>query len=407
MARFSQQFLQSLTQPSFGQGLFTAAKQLGATPTLMAEQQKKQQQLQRFDAISQLSGQAQASAIAGDPNALAESIKKLEALRDASPLLKEKQAIDARITQLRDLTRTARLQAQETANKAISQQIFQIKDLESLETTTEKLLKVEGADAEAIKKFADVQQRSILNKKERDRIAEENSFDMTTNVNDIRKRLDDLPDEVQAIVESKLSRAEDMQKQYRSGGTWTNTKARNFASKLIDDAADDIEQYVMTEITLDQRTIAGLEAKISDLVAKGPGTPNRNDLKATENRLAIEKHGKEFDDLNSSRKKEIQRSAAKEEQERLNNKHNREITARQRQLSAFRGEEIAEEKTGKKTPEIRPLEGPEDYDGMVSNALARGNNPQYVRNSLEKIGVPAKTIIGLIDKYKLPQTTDF
>ena len=39
MAKFGQQFIQSLLQPSYQQGLFTAAEQLGARPRLMAEQQ--------------------------------------------------------------------------------------------------------------------------------------------------------------------------------------------------------------------------------------------------------------------------------------------------------------------------------------------------------------------------------
>ena len=39
MAKFGQQFIQGLLRPSYQQGLFTAAQQLGARPRLMAEQQ--------------------------------------------------------------------------------------------------------------------------------------------------------------------------------------------------------------------------------------------------------------------------------------------------------------------------------------------------------------------------------
>lgn len=57
MAKFSQQFIQSLLQPSYQQGLFTAAQQLGAAPAKrrMQEQLASATPLERFDiAIAQL-----------------------------------------------------------------------------------------------------------------------------------------------------------------------------------------------------------------------------------------------------------------------------------------------------------------------------------------------------------------
>lgn len=51
MARFSQQFLQGLLQPSYQQGLFTSAQQLGARPRLMAEQRQKEAQRQQLAGI--------------------------------------------------------------------------------------------------------------------------------------------------------------------------------------------------------------------------------------------------------------------------------------------------------------------------------------------------------------------
>ena len=46
MAKFSQQFIQGLLQPSYQQGLFTAAQQLGARPRQMAQQRMKKRGLQ-------------------------------------------------------------------------------------------------------------------------------------------------------------------------------------------------------------------------------------------------------------------------------------------------------------------------------------------------------------------------
>lgn len=45
MARFGQQFLQGLLQPSYQEGLFTAAQQLGARPRQIAEKRQEQQML--------------------------------------------------------------------------------------------------------------------------------------------------------------------------------------------------------------------------------------------------------------------------------------------------------------------------------------------------------------------------
>ena len=45
MAKFGQQFIQGLLQPSYQQGLFTAAQQLGARPRQMAEKRQEQQML--------------------------------------------------------------------------------------------------------------------------------------------------------------------------------------------------------------------------------------------------------------------------------------------------------------------------------------------------------------------------
>jgi hypothetical protein len=80
--------------------------------------------------------------------------------------------------------------------------------------------------------------------------------------------------------------------------------------------------------------------------------------------------------------------------------------ARARRAS-ITGEKPEEPVKAEETPAIRPLKGPEDYDGMVSNALARGNTLQSVRNSLTRIGVPAKKIVALVDKYNLPVDVDF
>ena len=139
MARFGRSFVQAATQPQYAQGLFTAAQQMGAAP---GRRRAEERQMKLFDDISKATGQAQASAVAGDPNALALNISKLEALRDSAPTLKEKQTIDARITQLRNLTGAAEAKGLTRDINAVSQID---NTLETLDTSTEQGRKVKEA----------------------------------------------------------------------------------------------------------------------------------------------------------------------------------------------------------------------------------------------------------------------
>ena len=139
MARFGRDFVRAATQPAFTQGLFTAAAGLGSAPRRRREEER---QMKLFDEISKATGQAQASAVAGDPNALALNINKLEALRDAAPTLKEKQTIDARITQLRNLTGAAEAKGLTRDINAVSQIDNTLK---TLDTSTEQGKKVKEA----------------------------------------------------------------------------------------------------------------------------------------------------------------------------------------------------------------------------------------------------------------------
>lgn len=51
MAKFGQQFIQGLLQPAYGQGLFTAAQQLGAMPRQIQQNRQQQQQRQQMSQI--------------------------------------------------------------------------------------------------------------------------------------------------------------------------------------------------------------------------------------------------------------------------------------------------------------------------------------------------------------------
>ena len=100
MAKFSQAFLQGLLQPSYQEGLFTAARGIGTAPQMRALQQQQQQELQRFDETSQLSEQGIAAAQLGDVNALTNRITALRKQMNEATTLTEKQRIRQEITSL-------------------------------------------------------------------------------------------------------------------------------------------------------------------------------------------------------------------------------------------------------------------------------------------------------------------
>ena len=111
MARFGRDIVKQLTDPTMAQGMFELGRQIGGLPGERRKKQKEEKEreeaLARFDEISRISGQAQSSAIAGTPAALAENIRLLEEASNKAPTLKEKQAIQSRIIQLRGMTYSA------------------------------------------------------------------------------------------------------------------------------------------------------------------------------------------------------------------------------------------------------------------------------------------------------------
>jgi len=246
-------------------------------------------------------------------------------------------------------------------------------------------------NAEAIKRFSALQQQFIVDKQERKRRTEERGYDVAGEVKPVRDRLEGVPKEIAGIVEDKLSAAEDEQKRYRTNGTWTNTLARKKAANLIDEAEDLINRYVISEVGREQTTIAGLESDIADLVASGSGTPNRNDIKATQNTFAIRDYGREFDELTPARKQDIQKKAAVEEQGKLNAAHSAKLSATKAQLAALRGEEPEQEEQEEAPKFIEPIS-----KQAVQAARARGQTDKQIIDSLKALGATNDQIVSLL-----------
>lgn len=103
MAKFSQAFLQGLLQPSYQEGLFTAARGIGMRPQMQALQQQQQEELKRFDELAQTSEQGIAAAQQGDVSALTKRIADLRKQMASATTLQEKQRIRQEMSNLQRL----------------------------------------------------------------------------------------------------------------------------------------------------------------------------------------------------------------------------------------------------------------------------------------------------------------
>ncbi len=313
-------------------------------------------------------------------------------------------------TSVYQLDKLRTTQATTAAVETFSNQLFQIKDYDTLQTTSDTLLKANPEYAEEIKKLVDVQQTSIENREKRERAEEERKYDMTGSVTDLRKRAEELPDLAEGVrtgALDKLKAAEDIQKKHRNNTGWTNAVARDRARELIRSAEQDIDNYFGRVASDNIIQLRGIDNDLQTLIAKGPKSIEFKDVEEEAEGMSLTETGKELSDLSSSERKKYMERATTELSEKYDAAHNSALATLRARRASITGEKPEEPEKAEETPTIRPLKGPEDYDGMVSNALARGNTPQSVRNSLTRIGVPAKKIVALVDKYNLPVDVDF
>jgi len=109
MAKFSQAFLQGLLQPSYQQGLFTAARGIGAAPGLRRQQQQQQEEMQKLRGMGAVERaefmaqraktpeelmQAEAAKTTAVKQSSLESLRGLEAARQAAKTPEEKLRIE-------------------------------------------------------------------------------------------------------------------------------------------------------------------------------------------------------------------------------------------------------------------------------------------------------------------------
>lgn len=138
MARFSQAFLQSLTQPSYGEGLFEFGKGLSMTPALAAEQKRRESMMEKLANLTPLETADYMVTQARTPEQLvAAKTARQTALSEAG-----KQSIDTIQAQLAVETDYNRMKQLEDALVSVAQQTGN--PAEQYRGTAAKKLKAQG-----------------------------------------------------------------------------------------------------------------------------------------------------------------------------------------------------------------------------------------------------------------------
>jgi len=461
MAKFSQTFLQGLLQPSYQEGLFTAARQAAELPGKMQEQKNQgsiqsslfqleqkamsgtltpeeyQKAVASFSKITQTnpelaeeirSSLSRVGSVMGakkkttDQNkvrsevanlrqaALAvQSNKQLEPEQKRQTLAKMKTefnrikeanpTIDLSsfegmfedvVVEAAQLDRINKEAADDEAVQQFSNQLFQVKDFDSLETTTESLLKANPEHAEDIKRLSQVMQRSIENTQARERARIERRFDITGDVSVIRQDIQTLPEKLKVMVESELEIAEKLQNQYRNDTGWVNEPAKNRAEAAIKKAESLVDRHALNNVQEDSRTIRGIDNDLEELARRGPVIPKESEIEDTAEAMALEKN-KDYSRLPVTQKAKFYELARKELNDRNLSLYNRDITVLERRRASITGETIEEPTEPTKPKFLEPVS-----KEAVESARANGQSDAQIRRTFQNMGVSNAKIIELL-----------
>lgn len=132
MARFGQSFINQLTNPGYGQGLFNLGSVIGSAPAVAAERKAEQDRLARLDESFKKTMQGTAAAQQGDVAAVTKRMRELQQAMTAASTAEEKQVYMQEIQSLQRLLPGARQTQLTNKAKAIY--------------TAEKALEAEGLD---------------------------------------------------------------------------------------------------------------------------------------------------------------------------------------------------------------------------------------------------------------------
>lgn len=279
-----------------------------------------------------------------------------------------------------------------TAVEGFSSQLFQIADYDTLQTTTDTLLKANPEYAEEIKQLANVQQTSIENKEQRERAEEERRYDIGGSVDDIKERGKDLPVDIQQIINDNLDAAVEEQKKHRNVTGWTNTAARDRARALIRRAEQVADDYIIRREANKMVELRGIDDDIQTLLSQGAKTVTSNEVENLAEELSLTETGKKLSDISSKQRSNYVATARSELVQRNNAIYNSELATARRRRADITGEQLEEpEKTEEAPKFLNPVS-----KEAVEAARAKGQTDKQIIDSLKALGASNDKIISLL-----------
>lgn len=279
-----------------------------------------------------------------------------------------------------------------TAVEGFSSQLFQIADYDTLQTTTDTLLKANPEYAEEIKQLANVQQTSIENREQRERAEEERKYDIGGSVDDIKERGKDLPVDIQQIINDNLDAAVEEQKKHRNVTGWTNTAARDRARALIRRAEQVADDYIIRREANKMVELRGIDDDIQTLLSQGAKTVTSNEVENLAEELSLTETGKKLSDISSKQRSNYVATARSELVQRNNAIYNSELATARRRRADITGEQLEEpEKTEEAPKFLNPVS-----KEAVEAARAKGQTDKQIIDSLKALGASNDKIISLL-----------
>lgn len=303
MARFSQAFLQGLLQPTYQQGLFEAARNVGAAPGLFAQEKEREERMKKMAQMG--------------PVDLAR-FNEQQAFKTGDPakILQAQQVTQGVVQQ-----RTQQSLNQLDAERQRAVQEGNIAEAESIEETMEKVASAAGLDpskitgrtaqqsaiiesqreANFIKAYYSVSPENLdkfvkaakdagygasIQKLEDDRVQrDENNRKIAEGQKDrtmplpttgVESRLKGLPAELQDDLKQRIADVKALEPNFAKGETWTQGGRQN-AERQLRAIEDQITQYKVTtlqKLNTTRRQLQGeinsARSRLNKLVAKDP-----------------------------------------------------------------------------------------------------------------------------------------
>lgn len=326
MARFSQTFLQGLLQPTYQQGLFEAARDLGQTPGLFAQEKEREERMKKMAQMG--------------PVDLAK-FNEERALKTGDPTkVLQAQQVTQGVVQQR--TQQSLNQLDAARQKAVQE--GNIAEAESIEETMEKVASAAGLDpskitgrtaeqsaviesqreANFVKAYYSVAPENLdqfvkaakdagygtsIQRLEDDRIQrDENNRKIAEGQEDrtkplpitgVESRLEGLPTELQEDLKQRIADVKALEPNFKKGETWTHGGRKNAETQLlaIENKITDYKISTLQKLNTARRQLQGsinsARSRLNKLVAKDPSGADiaQNIPQAKENVNARESTG--------------------------------------------------------------------------------------------------------------------